>query len=79
MTNVFLSLPGLAIDVKRNVLTSTVVQPASSGKEQRASFWSSPRYEWELTFNFLRQASFSPNTWYDEAANLVAFFAGQGD
>ena len=78
MTNIFPTLPGLNISVKRSVLTSTVVQGSTSGKEQRASFWSSPRIEWDLTFNFLRQTAFSLQTTFDEAATLVAFFGGQG-
>lgn len=76
--NVFPTLPGLAIEVKRSVLTSTVVQGASSGKEQRGTFWSTPRYAFDLTINFLRQASFSAQTAFDEAQTLISFFAAQG-
>ena len=76
--NVFPTLPGLDIAIKRSVITSTVVQPASSGKDLRGTFWSSPKYAFDLTINFLRQASFSAQTVFDEAQTLISFFAGQG-
>lgn len=76
--NVFPTLPGLAIEVKRSLLTSTSVQPGTSGKELRASWWSTPKYAFDLTLNFLRQAGFSPQTAFDEAQTLISFFWGQG-
>ena len=75
MTAVFPTLPGLAINVKRSApIWSTAVQSATSGKEQRAAWWSSPKYTWDLTLNFLRQTGFSLQTSFDEAATLSAFF-----
>ena len=74
MTATFPALPGLDIAVKRTELYSTLVQAGQSGKVLRASFWSTPQYEYELTFNFLRQTSFSPMTSYDELATLKTFF-----
>ena len=76
--NIFPTLPGLDIAIKRSVITSTMVQPASSGKEQRGTFWSTPRYSFDLTLNFARQAGFSAQTAFDEAQTLISFFAGQG-
>lgn len=70
------TLPGIDIKVKKTVLYATEVQTAASGKELRATFWSTPRYEFEMTLTFLRQANFSVQTSTDEAATLVAFFGG---
>jgi uncharacterized protein (TIGR02217 family) len=78
MTTVFPTLPGLDIGVKRTIQFATSVQTsASSGKELRAQWWSSPRYEWELDFNFLRQNGFGQAT-YDEALSLHNFFDAVG-
>jgi hypothetical protein len=81
MTATFPSLPGLDIAVKRTgPIYSTGVQSGATGKEQRASWWSSPKFSYELTFNFLRQANFSAQTLFDEVLALKTFFdsmAGQ--
>lgn len=74
MTAMFPSLPGLDIAVKRTIAWSNAKQIGTSGKEQRAAFWSTPRYQYELTFNVLRQIGFSPNTIQDEVAILTGFF-----
>jgi uncharacterized protein (TIGR02217 family) len=76
------SLKGFDIKVKRQTIWSTLVQTSASGKEQRARFWTTPRWYWELTVNFLRQSGFSANTTYDELAKLQTFFnsvCGQWD
>jgi hypothetical protein len=78
MTAVFPSLPGLDIGVKRTVLTSTGVQSGTSGTEQRASWWSSPKYEYEVTFNALRQLTGNFTVSQDEAQVLSNFFTGLG-
>ena len=78
MSTIFPTLPGLDIGVKRTIQFATSVQTsASSGKELRAQWWSSPRYEWELDFNFLRQNGFGQAT-YDEAQSLHDFFDAVG-
>ena len=74
MTATFPTLPGLDIAVKRTEIFATMVQPGASGKEQRASFWSTPRFQFDLTFNFFRQANFSAQTTFDELATLQTFF-----
>lgn len=75
MSAIFPALPGLDIGVKRTIQFATSVQTSTtSGKELRAQWWSSPRYEWELDFNFLRQNGFSTNTLSDEAQALHNFF-----
>lgn len=71
-TMVFPTLPGMDIAIKRTPIYATKVQTASSGKELRASFQSSPRYRYALPLNFLRQAVL--NTSSDEASQLLSFF-----
>ena len=77
MSGTFPTLPGLDIAVKRSEAYSTAVQVGSSGKEQRASFQATPRFSFELTFNFFRQTAFSAQTTFDELANLQTFFETQ--
>jgi uncharacterized protein (TIGR02217 family) len=68
------SLPGLGWDIVRTPVWSTNVQSAISGKECRISYWSYPKWKWELTFNILRSSSA-----YTEFQQLVGFFnARQG-
>lgn len=77
MTAVFPALPGLDIAVRRSVLTSTGTQSATTGKEQRVSWWSTPKYEFELTFNALRQLTGNFTVAQDEAQVLSNFFLAQ--
>ncbi len=77
MSGTFPTLPGLDIAVKRSEAYSTAVQVGSSGKEQRASFQATPRFSFELTFNFFRQTAFSAQTTFDELASLQTFFETQ--
>ena len=72
--SVFPSLPGLDIAVKRSEIYATTVQTAASGKELRGAWWSLPRYNYELTFNFLRRLGFSAQTAVDEMLTLIEFF-----
>lgn len=51
---VFPPLPGLGWSVKRTPLWKTRVQEAVSGKETRIADWSFPRWQWDLTYDFLR-------------------------
>lgn len=69
----FPSLPGLGINVSRTPVYATNILTSASGKEQRASYWSTPRYRYTLALNFVRQANYSPNTASDEMATLIAF------
>jgi len=77
VSGTFPTLPGLDISVKRSEIYSTLVQPGATGKEQRASFQSTPRFQFDLTFNFFRQTGFSANTVSDELAALQTFFETQ--
>ena len=70
----FPTFKGIDVAVKRSEIYSTLIQAGATGKEQRASFQSTPRYQFELTFNFLRQTGYSTNTVSDELATLQAFF-----
>lgn len=69
---VFPSMAGLDIAIKRMPVYATKIQTASSGKELRASFQSTPRFRYSLPLNFLRQAVLNMDA--DEAAQLLAFF-----
>ena len=73
-TLLFPTLPGLDIAVKRSEVFATSVQVSASGVEARATWWSTPRYTYDLTFNFLRQANFSALTYLDEMNVLLKFF-----
>jgi hypothetical protein len=60
------------IAIKRTPIFATKIQTASSGKELRASFQSTPRYRYSLPLNFLRQAVLNADT--DEVAMLLNIF-----
>ncbi len=71
---VFPTLAGFDIKVTRKEIYSTLTQAAASGKELRASLWSTPRYRYSLNLNFVRQGGYSVNTLSDEVVTLNAFF-----
>lgn len=49
---VFPTLPGMGL-MTRRIMHRNIVQTASSGREVRIVLWKYPRYEWDITFNFL--------------------------
>ena len=53
----FPALPGLGFPIKRSPLFKTVSQEAVSGKDYRLSFWSYPRYKFEVPVDMLRTAA----------------------
>ena len=53
----FPPLPGLAYPVKRSPLFKTVTQEAVSGKDYRLSFWTYPRYKFEVMHDVLRSGA----------------------
>jgi uncharacterized protein (TIGR02217 family) len=65
---VFPVLPGLAWDVVKRPTFSTIVQRAASGREVRAALWSSPIWQWELTYDLLRDDA------TNELRTLMGFF-----
>ena len=68
------TLAGIDIAVVRAEVYATKVQTSTSGKELRASFQSTPRYTYELTINFLRQAGWRMNMVQDELQTVTNFF-----
>jgi hypothetical protein len=64
-----LDLPGVDIKIERTPIYSTAVLEAQSGKEQRASWWSAPRYKYVVQVNFMR--SNGPDG--DEGYRLIDF------
>lgn len=73
-TQLFPTLSGLGWSVTRSPQWKTRIQQAVSGKETRIADWSYPRWQWSLTYDFLRQGAA-----YEEFAALAGFFnARQG-
>lgn len=71
---IFPTLPGLMWDVLKSPTWNTKVQQSVSGKEVRATFFSSPIWKWTLQYEVLRQA-----TAFQEIQSLIGFFnARQG-
>ena len=77
-TQVFPSFIGLGWDIVRTPIWDTIVQQNVSGKEVRMPNFTYPRWQWQLTYNALRQGSVN-NAAYTEFAQLVGFYnARQG-
>lgn len=72
---IFPALPGIGIAIKRSPVYATTIQTAASGKELRASWWSYPRWNYEIPLNFARMSGFSAQTVYDEMQSLAGMFA----
>lgn len=70
---IFPTLPGTKIDVRRTVTWSTKVMKARSGREQRISYQEVPIYEYELTIEVLRQGTINGKD-YNELKLLVDFY-----
>jgi len=49
------SLPGLSWNTKKKPIFKTTIREASSGREYRGTSWSTPRWEYTLSYEFLRQ------------------------
>ena len=73
---VFPTLPGMDTKVEREEVYAAVVHTASSGKEQRGRFQTTPRYRYTLTFSLLRDsvAAPSPHQALSETAVVKSFF-----
>jgi uncharacterized protein (TIGR02217 family) len=72
-TLVFPTLRGLGYSLTRASIWKTRTQPSISGKETRLADWSSPRYRWDMTFNFLQQGAFGGQQ-LSEMATLLGFY-----
>lgn len=70
----FPTIAGATITVKRTPRWSTKVQKATSGKELRSAWQSRPIYEFQVTFEFLRQGVRPGDGTYTEAATLIDFY-----
>jgi len=72
-TEIFPSLVGLEYPVVRTPVFRTLIQETASGEESRAALQLYPRWQWTLSFNFLRDDA------NNEFRTLLAFFlARQG-
>lgn len=66
---VFPTLPGLAWNVTRTPVWSTVVKTSASGREFRSQMYSYPIWRYSMSFEVLRA-----NAAFPEMQQLVAFF-----
>lgn len=71
-TELFPVLPGLTWDIQRSPIFSTQIQTSPSGHEIRASFYSQPLFQWQMTYEFLDQ-----RTGYNELRTLQDFFTAR--
>lgn len=63
------TLPGLAYPVERSINFSNRKQTNVAGKELVIAEWSTPRYQWKLVFNLLRQG----DVWGAMASDFTEF------
>ena len=70
---VFPTLAGLGWSIKRAPQFKTRKQVSISGKETAIADMAYPRWEWELTFNVLRQGTRGQST-FSEMSDLVGFY-----
>ena len=66
--NIFPTLAGLEYPVVRTPVFKTLTQESASGMETRAALQLYPRWQWTLSFNFLRDDA------NNEFRTLLAFF-----
>ena len=62
-------LPGFGLTVRAEPYVDVQVQQSLSGKELRSTYWSAPRYRFEVMLSFLRSADT-----YREMQSFVDFF-----
>ena len=73
-TQIIPNLVGLGYDVTRAPLWSTTTQTAISGKETRIGLYSTPRWQWSLKYNFMRQGTLNGVDYYTEFEQYSGFF-----
>lgn len=76
---VFPTLPGLAWTVGKTPIFSTGVHTSRTGRETRLAYYSYPRWQFRLAYQFLRDrettpANQTPADPYDELRELLGFF-----
>ena len=80
MTLLYPELIGLGFNFTRRPKGSTSVQPHVSGREIRVGYWTYPLYEWDLTYEVLRDFERDPASYTDpsviqsELKRLEGFF-----
>jgi uncharacterized protein (TIGR02217 family) len=67
--DLFPTLPGLRFDNKRIPVWSTKTNTSVSGKQQRAAFWSYPKWRYSLSYELLRA-----DTAHEELQTFIGFF-----
>ena len=72
----FPSLPGLDWGIKRSPAGASVRQEALNGKRTILPQRATPRWSWELPFEFLRSAAWGDGT-YSELETLTGFYLAQ--
>jgi uncharacterized protein (TIGR02217 family) len=65
----FPAFAGLSLPILRKPIWRTIVEESVAGVETPLQLWTFPRYEYELPFSFLRQAST-----YAEIQSLISFY-----
>ncbi len=72
---VFPDLPGRSPDSTRTAIYKTKIAESPSGREDRTSWASGARYQYELKYNFLREGVVAPAPWngYSEAQVVQRF------
>jgi hypothetical protein len=72
-TTLYPTFPGIDVRIRRTKVYDTEIQEAASGVELRPSIKATPRFRYELTYNFLRTAAGT-----QEAQALEAHFDAHG-
>lgn len=67
------NLPGLSPEVTRRPKHSVELQAHQSGGEVRISYWSEPLWEWDISYNLLRDG-FRDGVSYDELKQIEGMF-----
>lgn len=75
---VFPSLIGLGWSVFRTSMWSTLRQQSASGKRMALGLWSSPIYQWDLSFDVLRSGLIMGVTYTEQQQVLGFYNARQG-
>ena len=76
MVATFPTLPGISWPVKRTAVVSTSRHESVGGKRTLLPLRSTPRWEWELSFDMLRSAPYNLGS-FTELETLLAFYVGQ--
>ncbi|MBB6251706.1 DUF2460 domain-containing protein [Nitrospirillum iridis] len=69
MTAIYPALAGLGYSVTKKPTWSTKIATAASGRETRMAFWSAPIWEFQLTYDFLRDTATA-----NELKTLLGFY-----